>query len=469
MERLSADDEVMLWPDALWPQEVGALAILDGGPLLGPDGRPRIEAVRAVVESRSYRAPRFRQLLYVPGRGLGGPLWIDAPTFDIQYHLRVVPVPAPGDEAALVQAVERLRRQRLDRLRPLWQMTLLPGLRDGRIGLFVKVHHAVADGIAAIATIGAFLDAVPDPAADPPVAWRPRPAPTSRELAVDNVRRHASRLAHALRQVAHPVAAARQARAAWPALRRDLMARSPAPKTSLNRILGPDRTIGLIRTRLDVMERIARSHRATVNDVLLSVIAGGLREILNGRAEPVTEVRIDVPVTLRPPESRATARGNLIGQMMVPLPVGESDPSSRLGAIAAETAVLKLDEHPATGVLLHSRFARRALLKLLDRNPVNVTSADLVGPAEPVYFAGARVLEVFPILPLMGNMTLGVGALSYAGQFTIAVIADRGAYPDLDRFVAGAEAELVVLAGSASRALVGSTPLKDAQHRDLQG
>jgi diacylglycerol O-acyltransferase len=132
--------------------------------------------------------------------------------------------------------------------------------------------------------------------------------------------------------------------------------------------------------------------------------------------------------------------------MMVPLPVGESEPSSRLGVIAAETAVLKLDEHPATGVLLHSRFARWALLKLLDRNPVNVTSADLVGPPEPVYFAGARVLEVFPILPLMGNVTLGVGALSYAGQFSISVIADRDAYPDLDRFVAGAEAELAVLA-----------------------
>ena len=94
------------------------------------------------------------------------------------------------------------------------------------------------------------------------------------------------------------------------------------------------------------------------------------------------------------------------------------------------------------GSVLHSRIARRAMLKVLDRNPVNVTSADLVGPPEPVYFAGARLLEVFPVLPLMGNVSLGVGALSYAGQFNVAVIADRDAYPDLDVFAAGARTVL---------------------------
>ena len=237
MERLSADDEVMPWPDALWPQEVGAVAILDGGTLLDRDGRVRIDAVPALVESRLHLVPRLRQLLYTPERGLGGPLWIDAPAFDVDQHVTVVPVAAPGDEAALLRAVERLRRQRLDRSRPLWRMTLLPGLPDGRIGLYVKVHHAVADGIAAIATIGALLDAVADPPAPPVVPpWRPRLAPTARELAADNVRRHASQVGHALRRIGHPASSGAPgqggvAGGTRPA-RRDHRRRGPASTTS---------------------------------------------------------------------------------------------------------------------------------------------------------------------------------------------------------------------------------------------
>jgi hypothetical protein len=131
--------------------------------------------------------------------------------------------------------------------------------------------------------------------------------------------------------------------------------------------------------------------------------------------------------------------------MIVPLPVCEPDASARLTLIAAETAVLKLEERPSMGAVLHSRLARRALVKLLDRNPVNVTSTDLVGPSEPVWFAGARALEVFPVLPLMGTVSLGVGALSYAGQFNVAVIADLDAFPDLGVFAAAMEHELSLL------------------------
>jgi diacylglycerol O-acyltransferase len=148
VERLTAEDQLMLWPDEIWPQEIGALAILDGSSLLDPGGRFRIEAVRDVVAARLHLVPRFRQLLYIPRRGLGGPLWVDAPAFDLSDHVRVVPLPAPGDEAALLLAAEQLRRRRLDRSRPLWQMCFLPGLPENRVGMFVKMHHAIADGIA---------------------------------------------------------------------------------------------------------------------------------------------------------------------------------------------------------------------------------------------------------------------------------------------------------------------------------
>jgi diacylglycerol O-acyltransferase len=451
MERLAAEDQIMLWPDALWPQEIGAIAVLDGASLLDSAGRVRIETVQQAVEGRLHLVPRFRQLLYQPGRGLGGPLWVDAPGLDLADHVRVVPLPAPGDEAALLRTVEHLRRHRLDRSRPLWEMCFLPGLPNGRVGLFVRTHHAIADGIAGVATFGAFLDPGPDLPAVPAVPWTPEPLPTPRELFVDNLRRRGDRLGHVVSTLARPVTVARSIRAAWPAMR-DLFTAQPAPATSVNRVVGPDRSLAIVRSSLDPVRQTAHAHGATINDVLLAVTTAGLRALLRSRGEPVDQLtpRIDVPVTLRPAQGRDQARGNLIGQMMVPLPVGVSDPGQRLARIAAETRARKATRPASVGVLLRNRMARRVLLRLLDRQPVNLTSADLPGPRRPVQLAGARLLEVFPVLPLMGNVTLGVGALSYAGQFNITVIADRDTYPDLDIFVTGMRDDLAALSPATS-------------------
>jgi hypothetical protein len=135
--------------------------------------------------------------------------------------------------------------------------------------------------------------------------------------------------------------------------------------------------------------------------------------------------------------------------MLVPLPIGTTDSGRRLRQIAAETATQKAMSHPNLGVVLRSRIARRALLKILDRHPVSTTTADIPGPQLPVYLAGARLLEVFPVLPLVGNVTLGVGALSYAQQVNITAVADRDACPDLDVFAASAQDELQALAAAA--------------------
>ena len=185
MERLNAADSAMLWPDDFgWPQDIGAVGVLDAGALVGPDGRLRVEGVRAAIESRLHRVPRFRQVLCRPAWGLGGPLWVDAAAFDIRDHVRVEPLPAPGDESQLLATVERLRSEKLDRSRPLWQIWLLPGLPNGRVGLYARVHHAIADGVAGIATLSAFLDTVPDAPAPGGRPWRPdrrpRPAPCCR-------------------------------------------------------------------------------------------------------------------------------------------------------------------------------------------------------------------------------------------------------------------------------------------------
>ena len=448
MERLTAGDQLMLWPDEIWPEDIGALAVLDGSSLLDTDGRFRIEAIREAVAGRLHLVTRFRQLLYAPPRRLGGPLWVDAANFDLDNHIGELRLPRPGDETQLLLATEQLRHRRLDRSRPLWQMWFLTGLPDRRVGLFVRMHHAIADGMAGVATIAKFLDAAPDAIPASPPAWTPGPVPTEGELLQDK-RRRRLQLGRALSALTHPLTFGRHLVAGWPAMR-ELLAERPLPATSLDRRVGPDRTFALIRSSLELIKNVAHTSDATVNDVLLTVAAGGLRALLKSREEPVEQVlRIYVPVSLHH-EPRAQARGNLIGQMVVPLPIGVSDPVRRLRLIAEETVQRKARSRPSLGVVPHRGIAGRAFLKIVDRQRVNLTSADIPGPQVPQYFAGARLLEVFPIAPLIGKVSLAVTAMSYAGQFNITVIADRDGYPDLDIFIAGVQEELQALAGAMS-------------------
>ena len=450
IERLSAEDRLILWPDQVWPQDIGALGVLDGSSLPDSDGRFRIETATEAIEGRLHLLPRFRQLLYVPRRGLGGPLWVDAPAFDLSDHVGVKRLDDPADEAELLRAVARLRRHRLDQSRPLWEMWFLTGLPDHRIGLFIRLHHVVADGMSGVAELGALLDAAPSSAtvAQP---WAPEPWPTPRNLLLDNLRGRIAKLGGGLKKVAHPVTMLNGARAAMPAMR-ELAAEKPGPQTSLNRVIGDDRMLALMRSSLELVTEVAHMHGATVDDVLLAVIAGGLRGLLWNRDEPIEGVilPIYVPVSLRRGRSGPKG-GNLISQMIVHLPVGIVDPSRRLRQIALETGKRKAIARPSLGTMFHSKLIRGALLKLIVRQRVNVVSADLPGPQAPLYFAGARLIEVFPLLNLLGTESLGVGALSYAGQFNVMAVADAATYPDIDVFTASAHDELRALADAAQR------------------
>jgi diacylglycerol O-acyltransferase / wax synthase len=445
IERLSAQDRLMLWPDERWPQDIGALAVLDGGGLLDRDGHVRVEMVKEVVRSRLHLVPRLRQVLSVPPPRLGVPLWVDDPAFDLSDHIGVLPLPAPGGEAQLLRATEHLRRHRLDRSRPLWEMWFLPGLPERRVGMFVRAHHAVADGVAGVATLGAFLDVTPEATLHPAQPWTPVPAPTEEALRADDRRRRRSELRQTLSTVAHPLSTVRQVAAAWPAVR-ELIAEESLPATSLSRVVGPRRTLALVRAGIEPIKAVAHANHAKVNDVLLTAVAGGLRGLLRSRGEAVdgAVLRAYVPVSLRHGQY-AGARGNQIAQMVVPLPIGVSDPIERLRQVATETARRKAWSHPSLGKLPTRGIAGRAMLKLIDRQRVNVTTADLPGPEVPLYLAGVRVLEMFPVLPLIGKVSLGVGALSYAGRFNVTAVGDGDAYPDVDVFAARVRDDLRAL------------------------
>lgn len=174
IDRLTSLDRLMLGASKRWPQDIGALAILDGTILLDSAGELRIDAVREAIASRLHLVPRFRQVIHVPGRGLGGPLWVDAPRLDIRDHAVVLTLPPGTGETGLLAVTEELRSQRFDPSRPLWRMWFMPGLPDGRVAMFVKLHHSIADGMAAMTTIAAFLDAGPDAPITPASPWTPR-------------------------------------------------------------------------------------------------------------------------------------------------------------------------------------------------------------------------------------------------------------------------------------------------------
>lgn len=318
----------------------------------------------------------------------------------------------------------------------------MPGLRDGRVAMFVKLHHSIADGMAAMTTLAALLDTGRDVPVTPAPPWTPTSPPSDRELFADTLHRHLHALERTGRMVIRPGPTLRHAREAWPAIR-ELLVEEPATRTSLDRMVGPDRSLAVIRTTLDDVKAVAHEHDATVNDVLLALTAGGLRTVLRGRGEPVeaTTVRTYVPVSLRSRRD-GPQQGNLIAQMAVPLPMRESAAGDELRRLAAVTKARKARARTSLGTLIRGRFTRRLMLFAVMRQRVNVTTASIPGPTGPLSLCGARVLEVVPVLPLIANEPLGVGALSYAGRLAIGIVADRDAYPDLDVFVAGAREEL---------------------------
>jgi diacylglycerol O-acyltransferase len=451
LDRLTASDLfLLLWDDYGWSTDIGGLAILDGAGLLDPDGRVRIEDVRRGLEQRLHQIPRFRQLLRRPRFGLGWPLWTDAPSFDIVDHIRVQTVNAPGDEAQLLQACQELARRKLDPTRPLWELWLLPGLQERQVAVFFRLHHAFADGAAALAAFGALLDMTPD--APTPVApeWTPTPTPTDTELLRDNLRRRGHELGRGWTGLTHPSRTMRSAQEAWPAWR-EVLAEKPAPRTSLNRPVGTARRLALIRSRLDLAKQIAHAHDAKVNDVVLAAVAGGLRELLASRGEDVEGLvqRAMVTISLHD-EQPWEAQGNRPGWMMVPLPLGEPDPTRRLELIAAETAARKNEARPEAGSGIFRFVAgQRVWYRLFPRQrSVNLVVTNAPGPSVPLYLAGARLREVFPMMPTMGNLTLVVGVLSYEDQLNFTAAADHDRCPDVEVFAQGVRSALDDLARS---------------------
>ena len=416
------------------PMNVAALAILEPGALLGASGELALGAVMTRIEHRLHLVPRLRQRLHWPGFGGGAPVWVDDASFDIRRHVRSRTLPAGGSEDALLATCVELNDRPFDLVHPPWEIWFLTEAHDGRVSMLVRFHHVLADGLAALMLLGALFDPEPDASALEAPAPAARPAPTRSELVLDNLRGRITAARAGVDRIEHP----RQALARAGTLLRQgvqLAREGPAPRTSFNQPVSNQHRLVLLRADLENARRVAHAHHATVNDVVLCAMAGGVRALLAGRGELRRDLvlKVSVAASVRRPTSASSA-GNLVGVLLVPLPVGEEDPIRRLEQIARATAQRKkLPPYQPAG-----RFLQRWMVRGMKRQRmINLLMSNLPGPPRPMYFAGARVLELFQIGVVQGNVPLQVGVLSYAGQLNLDIVGDANVVPDLAAFTTG--------------------------------
>ncbi|MEA2373569.1 MAG: diacylglycerol O-acyltransferase / wax synthase, partial [Thermoleophilaceae bacterium] len=313
------------------------------GGVLVFDGAVSREAVVERLRRRQHLIPRYRMRLEEVLGGAGYPVWTEVPDHDPGRHVRRAALPPPGGDAELCELVGETMSERLDRSRPLWQITVVEGLAGGRTALVAKMHHALVDGIAAVDVSTVILDPTPEgldlPA--PPAAAEGRRAYRVEQLAG----LAASQLALPRRMVRGAVSralaldpqdAARQIRSAAGVIGELTRIRPQAPATRLNADIGRDRAFAVGRARLEDVKAIRRATGATVNDVLLAAVALALSEFLGPKA-PDGAVAL-VPVSIRQ-ESERGELGNRISTVFVDLPL-RGDPLDRLAAISAEMAAI---------------------------------------------------------------------------------------------------------------------------------
>jgi diacylglycerol O-acyltransferase len=439
VERLTRLDASFLYleePDT--PMHVGGVLILEAPP-------GGVDALAALVEARLPLVPRYRQrVAEVPGH-LANPVWVDDPDFDIAYHVRRSALPRPGTQEQLLELVSRLSSRALDRSHPLWEVYLVEGLADGCVAVVTKTHPALVDGLSAIDIGQVLLDVDRDAPVPESEEWQPKRAPGGAALvvqAVDEYLRRPSSVVDAVRGAATDLraTAGRFSGVAGALLRTARSTLLPAPNSPLNVPVGKRRRVAVARADLADVKTIRRAHGGSVNDLLLTVITGALREWLLSRGEPVvggTSVRALVPVSLQDVEARPASR---VSSLLVDLPVGEPNPRVRLtrlsyamGGIAQHGQSVGADSLIAlTGFApptLHALGARAA--RGLSRRLFNLVVTNVPGPPVPLYAAGGRMLEVFPVVPLARGQGLSIGMTSYNGRVFFGLNADLDTVGDV--------------------------------------
>jgi diacylglycerol O-acyltransferase / wax synthase len=404
--------------------------------------------------------------------GLDQPYWIEDPDFDLEYHVRELALPEPGDDKQLAYQAARLHARPLDRNRPLWELYLIHGLAGGRKAVYTKVHHAAIDGVSGNDILAAVLDITPEGREEEePPPWECDEQPSSVKLLAKSVVSltaqplRAARLTYDLAKSV-PGLATSPARPRLPVidrlLRRDahVLNSAPirAPRTPFNRPIGPHRRWAFCSLPLDDVKALKNASGTTVNDVVMALTAGALRRwLLDHDALPSSPLVAAVPVSIRTDEQKGKG-GNRVSTMMASLPSHLEDPAERLQACHGAMKAAK-DQHGALPADLLgdvTQFAMPAIagqaaraaarLRVVERvNPFNLIVSNVPGPPIDLYYAGCKILAYYPLSAIADGQGLNVTVMSLAGGLHFGLIADRELVPDVDRMTAYLEEELACL------------------------
>lgn len=445
MERLTGLDASFLYNETpTIHMHTLKVAIFDPS-ALAPE--PSLEWIRDEIGRRVHLLPPLRRRLVEVPFGFHHPLWIDDPDLDLSYHVQRASIPSPGTRREMDEVIGEIAGRPLDRRRPLWQMFVLEGLADGRVGVLVKVHHAVADGVAAAQLLENVMTRVPEETDPSPEEnpWHPERVPTRREILQAGMRdrfrllvRLPQLLWFSIRKV---LGALRIRRGAGVQLPRPVL---DAPRTTFNRTIGSERSFATTQLSFAEVRRIGRAGGATVNDVVLAIVGGALQRYLAARGElPGKSLVASVPTSIDAPGTVRLA-GNRVSSLITTTGSAMADPMERLRYIHEVTAAARRvnealgpemmeDWVEHTPPRIYSWLVRQyGRSRLADWHPpaVNLVVSNVPGPREPLYVAGSPLVELYSVGPILEGIGLNITVWSYLDELNVGVLACREAIPD---------------------------------------
>ena len=448
--RLSAADSTFYHlENTATPMYVGTLSILRK-----PRSGLSYETLLATVEQRLPQIPRYRQKVREVTMNLGRPVWIDDRDFDITYHIRRSALPSPGSDAQLHDLVARLGSRPLDKSRPLWEMYLVEGLAKNRIAIYTKSHQVLVNGMTALEVMHVIADRTQKPPEFGEDIWIPAREPSDRQLLLGAVGEWIARPGVQMSAVRQAVTGAVTNAGELVEVGRRVadvartVARGTAPSSPLNTTVSRNRRFTVAGHQLDDYRLVRARYDCDINDVVLSVVAGALRNWLLSRGEPVTPtatVRAMAPMSVYPDaEIDSAGPGQAIREVspfLVDLPVGEGNAVVRLSQIAHAT-----ESHPTAASLVDARtivtlsgFAPPTLHAMgirvatsFSARLFNLLITNVPGAQKQMYVAGTKLLETYAVPPLLHNQVLAIGVTSYNGMLYFGINADRDAMSDVD-------------------------------------
>ncbi len=443
-DRLSAQDTSFLIFEAPnLSMHVSSTSIYRATKLKTADGGVDFDKIKNAISDILHRIPRYRQKLKWIQKGKTA-AWIDDPQFNINYHVRHTSLPKPGDQEQLQALASRITEQQLDRTRPLWELWVVEGLEDDRFAVINKIHHSMIDGAAGVELSQVLMSPDPNFKPDEPPVYFPRPTPTRAELLRDEYERFFSLPWQAIRDLrnfkknSQDFYGEMKTRAI--ALKETFEQFGSPSENPLNGPLGPHRILHWTNMPLDDIKSVRRALNCTVNDVVLTIVTGAVRKFFASRQVRPEDIefRVATPVSVRRDIDNGKM-GNRVSAWSVRLPIEQKDPLQTLQILHEETQKLK-ESKQALGVEMMLALAEwtPSLLTLGARAggaANNTIVTNVPGPQFPLYLMGAEMEEIYPCVPLMQNMGIGIALMSYNGQVCWGFNADFGRVSDIATFV----------------------------------